>query len=314
MDLTEALEAANVEWRPGKNDDEIYINCPFCTDTRFRLGVNILTGMAHCFNDGCEWKSYGESTFKKLQEAIDTGDVEAKEGNRKRHKRMNGKVVLPEGFRLLNIDDDSHWGKKAWKFVRNRGVSRDQIKHKKIGYTVIGSFAYRVIFPLYKSGILVGLVGRDFTGEQEPKYKNSTGAKYIYNLPEKQHSTICLSEGAFDTLAIETVAKKRSIDSGGLLGHSITDEQLHLLRHYKRIILWMDPDEAGIEGLVAIRKKVSSKVELGVVLPDGFFEYKDYDKRDPSELDNDEILERLALKVEFTEGLKQQLQLWSSDE
>lgn len=316
MDLIEALDAVNVKWRRGRDDTEIYMNCPFCSDSRFRLGVNLVTGRAGCFNDDCEWRGYGEFTFNKIQEALDTGVIEAKERKRKKKKRKHMDISLPDGFELLQSPNGhaDHWNDKAWRFVRSRGVTSKQIEHKKIGYTVLDKYAYRIILPIRLSGKLVGFVGRDFIGNQDPKYKNSIGAKCIYNLPEKKKSTICLSEGAFDALAIERVSKHIGIDSGGLLGHSITDEQLHLLRHYDRLLLWMDPDEAGIEGLINIRKKIGNSIELGVILPEGFLDDKEFDTRDPSELEDNEIKRRLRNKLGFSESLQQRLQLRGSDE
>ena len=314
MDLIEALEAAEIDYHPGRDEDEIYLCCPFCTDQRFRLGVNVRNGFANCFNDGCGFKARGEYTFRKLQEALDTGEIEAKQRERKRKKkRMHERIELPEGFRLLTPpdEDNEHWNRVAWSYVRSRGVTREQIVHKKIGYSVLDPFAYRVVFPVYLHGVLVGLVGRDFTGKQDPKYKNSVGDKALYNLPEKKHTSVCLSESVLTALAIEKAAKKLGIDSCGLLGHSLTDGQLDLLKHYKRVYLWLDPDEAGVEGLIGITGKLKqANKSIRVILPKGLMNGGSFDKRDPDELETDEIVKRLDRAEVFTEGLEQRLKLW----
>ena len=311
MDLKEALNAAEIDYHNGSNEDEIWLCCPWCEDERFRLGVNVVTGATHCFN--CDEKAYGDYAFSKLQEALDTGDVEAKQEKRRKKKKRMEKLVLPDEFVAFaehNGYEKDHWYNKARSFVRKRGVSSDQIEEKKIGYTLADPFAYRIIFPVYLSGILVGLVGRTFVDNVEPKYKNSIGAKCLYNLPEKKHSSVVLSEGVFDALVIERAAKKLSMDSVGLLGHSISDEQLKLLHHYKRIYVWLDPDKAGIEGLISIRNKIPSDRHLKVILPKGMLEGNGFDKRDPSEMDIEEISKRLERAESFTEELKLKLKTW----
>jgi DNA primase len=310
MNLIDALEAAEIDYHQGRDDEEIFICCPFCYEQRFRLGVNVRSGLASCFNDGCGWKGYGEYTFNKLQEALDTGDIEAQQEKRKR-KKKHMELELPEGFELLvkvRHKEDS-WFWRARDFVRKRGITSDQIRDNKIGYSLIGPMAYRVVFPVYLSGVLTGLVGRDFTGKQEPKYKNSVGAKCIYNLPEKKHSTCVLSESVITALVIEHASKKLGIDSLGLLGHSLKDDQVGLLKHYKRIVLWMDPDDAGVEGLISIRNKLKDKI-VKVILPKGMIEGDSFDKRDPDEMETSEIKSRLERAETFTESLVEKLAAW----
>ncbi|MDE2100613.1 MAG: hypothetical protein KGL39_25440, partial [Patescibacteria group bacterium] len=62
--ILDILEYAGVETHYHSNDPaEISICCPFCVtlgeseDHRFRLGVNIATGEAQCFN--CHWRGRG---------------------------------------------------------------------------------------------------------------------------------------------------------------------------------------------------------------------------------------------------------------
>ena len=320
MDLIDALETVGIEYKDGKDDNEIWICCPFCSDDRFRFGVNIINGKAHCFNDGCEWSGRGEYTFSKLQEALDTGEIEAKQEKRKRKKkRMDEKIELPEGFELLQhpSHNDDHWNKKAWAFTRGRGVTKEQIRDKKIGFTVEGSMGYRVIFPVYLSGVLVGLVGRTFLNA-DPTYKNSVGSKCIYNLPEKKHSTAVLSEAVFTSLAIERVADKMGMDSLGLLGHSLKDDQVSLLRHYKRIVIWMDPDKPGVEGIVGKKfdsegiyhkLKAEGKI-ISVVLPKGMLENDSFDMRDPDEMEHNEIYKRLERAEPLKDSLVLKLKTW----
>lgn len=314
MDIREALEAANIEVRNGSNDDEILICCPFCLeegeltqDTRFRLGINIVSGKAQCFN--CQKKSGGgEYIFEELQRVLETGEIEANEESRKATKKHFSRE-LPEGFTLIKgLECKEYWNNTAWRYLRSRHISEKQIIEKNIGYTVVGKYNHRVIFPAYYKGKLRGFIGRDFTNKQELTYKNSVGDKTIYNIPDRHNKSIVLSEGVFDSLVIERGSLKMGIDSGSVLGHSLKDDQIKLLEPYKTIILWMDADDPGIDGLLKIAKKIPKDKIVRAVLP------KDFDKDgvdcDPSELDHTVIAKKLDKAKIFTEARQEELRAW----
>jgi len=330
MNLREALEAADIEVRNGATEEEIWMCCPFCVDrgetpdTRFRLGVNLRSGQAQCFN--CSWKARGDYTFSRLQQALSTGEIQAAQdlASKKRH---HVRVHLPEDFEILqhpNRDTD-HWNNLAYRYVRSRGVTDEQIKEHKIGYSVTHSndpgsdMAYRVIFPVYVHGKLKGLVGRDFTGKQEPTYKNSTGGKALYNVQDHPSKTVCLLEGVWDTLAVERAVRKQNIDANGLLGHDLTDDQLELLDGVKRVILWMDPDKAGVEGIIGkhnnggIYRKLKAKgISVYYIMPKGMIDGHHYDKRDPSEYDSHEIRKRIEHASRMNDATSDKLAYWKA--
>jgi DNA primase len=206
---------------------------------------------------------------------------------------------------------NDRWQKKAYHYVRSRNVTDHQIKDKRIGYSMVGDMAYRVVFPVYVKGKLEGLVGRDFTGKQEPKYRNSVGGKALYNYQDRQHRTVCLMEGVFDTLAAEKPANKLDMDVNGLLGHDLTDDQLELLEGYRTIILWLDPDAAGLKGLQSIPKKIPKDKIVKAVLPLAF-KHKGATDADPSELESSVIVKRLLHAKPLTPELQLSLRAWSA--
>jgi DNA primase len=316
LNLQEALEAAGIEVRPGASAEEIWMCCPFCQergespDGRFRFGVNLRTGQAQCFN--CEWKGRGEYTFNQIQRSLSTGAIEAAQEIRKKHRHKE-KPRLPEDFELLRppTKETDYWNNKAYKYVRSRGVSEGQIQRKHIGYSLVKEMAYRVVFPVYVRGKLKGLVGRDMTGKQDIPYKNSVGGKALYNVQDKPQKTVVLMEGIFDTLVSEKPARKIDMDVNGLLGHDLTDDQLELLEPYKTIILWLDPDEAGLKGLMKIPQKIPKNKVVKVVLPMGFL-HKGANDVDPSELEATVIVKRLLHAKHLNEGMQLSLRAWSA--
>lgn len=319
MNLIEALEAAAVEYHEGADEDEIYICCPFCTeegetpDERFRLGVNVRTGKMHCFN--CE-KSSGNAdyTFREIQRALDTGAIETQQ-ERRQTKKKNVKIELPEDFEIIKPASEStdYWNNVAYRYLRRRGITRRQITEKQIGYSMVGDMHHRVVFPVFVKGRLKGLVGRDFTEKQDLKYKNSVGEKAVYNVAANPQKSLCLVEGVFDTLCVERGAKELGIDTSGLLGHSIKDGQLWVLEPYDRIILWLDPDAAGIKGVISIAKKIQQDKRVDVVLPNSFSN-PDAKDCDPSDLSDERIIKKLRKAKPCTETLLLRLKDWLSDD
>lgn len=314
MDIREAIEATGAEVKG--EEPEIKVCCPFCIeegeislDERFRLGINTEDGRMYCFNCGKKSNDL-EYTIQELQRILDTGDIETAQKRRKHKKKR--RVMLPEGFQLLESPNGDSWNNKAWRYIRKRGVTEKQIKEKQIGYTLIGEHHHRIVAPIYRHQHLLGFVGRDMTDQMELKYMNSYGDKAIYNLPDKSHhKSICLSEGFFDALAIERGSLKLGIDSGALLGHDIKDDQLELLLHsgYKYFFLWLDPDEAGVKGIIKISKKIPSDKHVRIVLPKGFKDEGANDK-DPSELESNDIKHRLEGAKRYTPELLDRLRVW----
>lgn len=318
MDLLEALNSYGVPYRPhGSDPNEIWICCPFCEeqgetpDTRFRLGVNVANGNAHCFN--CDWGSRDEDfTFSQLSAKLELGELQAAAQKVKPKKKV--KVVLPDDFRKITHKSkysDDYWERRAYQYLDRRGISHRQMEEKEIGFSMVGDYAYRVIIPVYYKDRLRGLVARDFAGKSRLKYKNSVGDKIIFNLPDPRHAEkgIVLVEGPFDTLAVERGASRLRLDAGGLLGHALTIGQEKLLKPYKVVYLWMDPDKAGIEGVVKIAKQLQGKKKVRVVVPDMSEGAENYE---PAEQFPQEIVTALSNAKPYTEELGLRLRNWVS--
>jgi DNA primase len=130
----------------------------------------------------------------------------------------------------------------------------------------MGRYAYRIVFPVWYQKHLIGLIGRDFTGHQEPRYLNSKGEKGLYNYASCER--VILSEGVFKALRIERL--ETGLGSMALLGRSITDFQITQLKKSgcKEIVLWPDPDKPGRKGVVDIAERLTQEGFLtGVVWP-----------------------------------------------
>lgn len=304
MNLIEQLEALGLEYREHSSRvDEIYICCPFCEeqgttpDTRFRLGINVVQGKFHCFN--CDKRSSNpEYTWSELARALETGTLEAVSKLAKRESPKK-KIELPPDFALVSNRTSEHWNGVALRYLQRRNISSKQIVEKNIGFSTVGEFRYRIIVPVYYNGELEGIVARAFVLGLEPKYKNSIGQKVIYNIPDKPRLSIVLTEGVFDALALEK-SLRRYMDSGAVLGHSLTDKQMQQLSPYKNVVLWPDPDKAGLEGFAKMGQQLQEAgKQVEIILPD--FSKLEFD---PSELWSAEILAKFKTRIAFTPEVK----------
>jgi|HubBroStandDraft_5_1064220.scaffolds.fasta_scaffold05868_4 DNA primase len=315
MNLLDTLEARGIHFKlHTSRENEIYICCPFCTDrnetpdSRFRFGVNYVTGQAHCFNCGKKFRDF-EYLKKALTEKLDTGEWQLSQEAIRKRALQTPVVRLPSDFIALSeVKRKTHWDRVALNYLYKRGITDEQIESKHIGYSMVGDFRYRIVIPVYYNGKLEGLVARAFVEGLEPKYRNSLGNKTLFNVPrESTNSGIILSEGAFDAYAIErALASKYNFDSCAVLGHTLTERQLNIVKRYDRIILWTDPDVAGIEGLITMGQQLNSigKERVEAVVP-----RLESNDREPSELTGREIRGRLNHVQRWTMELGQSLRL-----
>jgi DNA primase len=265
MTLREVLIRHGIPFKMGQHDN-LRLNCLFCQenghppDTRFLLSIKLTNGAAHCFHCSFRTKSSGFLLIKRklrIEAAIDGETITQVESTEK--------PQLPEDYQVLD-HSGSDLDSMAIHYLRKRGITTQQIARKRIGISLMGKFAYRAIFPVWFQKELKGIVGRDFTGQQEPKYLNSRGEKGLYNWGIAER--VLLSEGVFKALRIERL--ETGFRSMATLGRSITDFQIEQLKAAgcKEVVVWPDPDRPGRQGVVDIANKLTEEGFItGVVWP-----------------------------------------------
>lgn len=299
--LLEALLARGIQFRRSpSNPAEISLCCPFCSENRFRLGVNIQKDLGHCFN--CDWRS--RRATEDLAEAMDLGVLLAEEDvpdrGESKDDPKSSRPALPDDFVLMSDAPHGALYRKASEYLARRMVKDWQIKEKKIGVSLTGRYAYRIVFPVYYGKVLQGIVTRDFTDQQEPRYLNSRGMKAVYNSPAHKKNKAVICEGIFDCLAVERVVSLMNYDVLALLGHALTEKQEARLSDYRDIFLWPDPDVPGIEGFIGIAKQLRLRHSVFVVPPGRMT--KDAGAMTPSE-----IAYQWAGRAPFSESLELKL-------
>src|SRR5437879_8191434 len=128
----EVLRIRGIDYRDhGSDRNEIRLCCPFCGEDRFRLGVNIRTGKANCFN--CPFKS--RDAVNVLIRELALGDIRwgSVEPNEKKKYPV---LKFPSGSFLLGKNrTESRWAIAAVGYLVERGWTIDDIIRKKVLFT-----------------------------------------------------------------------------------------------------------------------------------------------------------------------------------
>jgi DNA primase len=197
---------------------QISFDCPVCADEKGldsgdgkgNLEINYTRHVYKCWACsethgthgplGKLFDGYATKAQKKLYNLVKPEEL-------KQEEKKRPKLRLPEGF--MTFEDSNprfipHI--EAYKYLTSRGVTDEIIKKYKIGYTVTGDFAYRIIVPSYSSeGQLNYYVARAWTAKKM-KYKNPAVPKdeIIFNEGLIDwDKDIYLVEGAFDSFFLD---------------------------------------------------------------------------------------------------------------
>ena len=189
-------------------------DCPNCMDikgldkgdNKGNLEINLNKFVYHCWGCGISgplgklFDSYGTKKQKKVYNLIKPEELRQQENKKP-------KLKLPEGYTTFEDSNPRFIPHiEAYKYLQSRGITDEIIKKYKIGYTVTGDFAYRIIVPSFnKEGVLNYFVARAWV-KSRLKYKNPTAEKdqIIFNEGLIDwNKDVYLVEGAFDGFFLE---------------------------------------------------------------------------------------------------------------
>jgi len=281
--------------------DERYLNCPFHTDDDPSFSINIKSGLWICFA-GC-----GKGNIKGLvSKVLGIHYREAEvwlEGYEKVVSVSNLKQKLN---RLREHEETSKISVNYWsdsmlapyyngvmsKYIFDRGFSKEILKEYGIGYD---RRTKDIVIPARdENGKLVGVIRRSTTGGI--RYINSLGFQkksFLFGLDkiiiDTGNKKVFVVEGPLDVIWMA----QAGIPAVGLLGSDLTDAQAQLLvKYFFTVVMVLDNDKAGIEGIEMARKKLSGKVIiLKGVIPE--------DKKDVQEMSLEEVV---GMKTKWVRG------------
>ena len=187
-------------------------NCPECGVglRKGNLEVSLEKHLFHCW--GCGDMNnmkgplgklidiYGDKKQKKVYDLVKPEELKLVDIKKP-------KLRLPEGYTTF-ADSNPRFIPhiEAYRYLKSRGITDEIIEKYKIGYTVTGEFAYRIIVPSYNSeGVLNYFIARDWV-QNKIKYKNPTAEKNQIIFNEgliDWNKDIYICEGVFDSFFLD---------------------------------------------------------------------------------------------------------------
>lgn len=197
---------------------QISFDCPVCADEKGldegdgkgNLEINYGKHVYKCWSCselygthgplGKLFDKYASKAQKKVYNLVKPEELKQEDIRRP-------KLRLPEGFTTFKDSNPRFIPHlEAYRYLQSRGIGDEMIEKYKIGYTVSGDFAYRVIVPSYtKEGVLNYFVARSWV-PKKMKYKNPAVPKdeIIFNEGLIDwDKDVYLCEGAFDSFFLD---------------------------------------------------------------------------------------------------------------
>ena len=200
--------------------------------------------------------------------------------------------------KFRDADEEAGW--PARLYLSDRGISQEAYDHFRMGYAASKNMLTIPVFN--ERGSLVGVIGRSIA---DKRYQYSSGMErrsIIWNANNaKVHSSIILTEGALDAVAIFDAGYD---NVGAVLGSAISPHQWRVLReNFEEIVCFFDDDEAGwalTNSIIDNEKTLSVSV---VLYPESLDEEGNHIKQDPGDLPKPVIREMIENRISSIELL-----------
>ena len=197
---------------------QISFDCPVCAeekgldggDGKGNLEINYGKHVYKCWSCGEThgthgplgklFDQYATKSQKKVYNLIKPEELKQEDIKRP-------KLRLPEGYTTFQ-DSNPRFipHMEAYRYLQSRGITDEMIERFKIGYTVSGDFAYRIIVPSYNAeNTLNYFVARSFV-PKKMKYKNPSVPKDEIIFGENNidwEKDIYVCEGVFDSFFLD---------------------------------------------------------------------------------------------------------------
>jgi DNA primase len=299
MNRFEKLISTRPKAQHGANH-EYLIRCPYHKDNKPSMGVNVAKGLFICY--ACGEKGNATKLTKKLLPGISWKD-EAEYFEPSEASDVREEIRLPSEYRgFFPTTKLGKEGRIAWDYLTGRSILPQFIREFRLGYCVTGTFAHRVIIPVYTRGALKTFFARDFTGHASTKMKYPKGSAASLSLFGYDRAVVLnaqmvvIVEGWADAFALLRIFNASSaLMSWGAVAlgtNHISAEQAQLLAKFTNFIVLLDNDE---EGQKATRQ-VTAMLSLFGKVRMAKLEYS----KDPGEADDTELVHALLDAVPYT--------------
>jgi len=215
-----------------KGKEYLFKVCYFCGNPNWNFQVNFEKNAVHCW--ACDWGGSVAKLCRVLKIPYE-GKMSLAAGS---ERQVITEAGLPEG--VVEIDEAGEDEKrKIWRYLKARGVSRDDVKRFNIKWWRPKG---RIIFVFYDAfGEVMFWTARTIYKGVKPKYLHATATKkdklFIWWGEEREE--IWIVEGVFDGMRLNKTGKSVIM----LFGSSLTDNLIAFLRlNRKKAVICLDFD------------------------------------------------------------------------
>ena len=280
--------------------DEYLFACPFCHTHKKKLSVNIINNKWKCWVCGSKgghiiWLLKKLNVSKDLLQRF-KDEFKEEDFNRYKTTTVETNLKLPAEYKPLWKVEKSYQYYHAISYLKNRGITSDDILRYRIGYCTEGPYAHRIILPSYDRHNHLNYFTARLFYEEGMKYKNPPVSKNVIcfeNMVDWSEPVI-LCEGMFDAITL----RRNAIP---LLGKTLpkTLEQALLQNKTRQVIIFLDED-ARTEALKLEQHLRQYDMDVSMVLTRG---------KDASEMGFETAWEEIhgARKTNFKELIEQKL-------
>jgi hypothetical protein len=188
--------------------------CPYCNHHKPKLEINFTENKKgenpwHCWV--CDKK--GKKLYSVFKQAKASSEKLSELKSIVRYVgpdtfvSVDQQVELPKEILYFdNITSSNIEGRHALAYLKNRGITIDDIRKYNIGYCKEGQYKNMIIIPSYDvNGSLNYFTGRSFEKEPFVKYRNPSVSRDIvpFELFINWNIPLILCEGPFDAIAIK---------------------------------------------------------------------------------------------------------------
>lgn len=232
--------------------NEFIFKCPFCDHHKKKLSINFNKGAAKCWI--CDWSTPNLGrivrrlgTYVQIQEwnelcgIIEINDYsKIFESFEEVIEEKEEVIDLPEEFITLCTKNNHISSYPARRYLKDRGISSQDIKYWKMGYCISGKYENRIIIPSFNlDGNVNYFIARRYDDGGWSKYLNPKASKdIIFNeLYLDWTEDIIIVEGVFDA-----IKAKNAIP---ILGSTLRENSRlfkQIVKNDPAIYIALDPD------------------------------------------------------------------------
>ena len=233
---------------------ELLFSCPACGHHKRKFSVNLDKNVFKCWV--CDYhgrnirrviRRFGSYIqLQKWDQITDRSDITrfAELFMDKQSGEGEAKIELPQGFVSLANKNLPLSANRALRYLKERGITQDQIVRWKMGFCYDGEYGGRIIVPSFgTSGYPNYFIARSYVGHNM-KYKNPRSSKNVVfnDLFTNWNDDLVIVEGVFDAINAGNAVP--------ILGSTLrTDSDLlrKIVRNDTPCYIALDPDAADKE-------------------------------------------------------------------